>query len=134
MPGNTTGASQITMEANADFSSAQYGAVYMNTSGKAVLITDPDTIVQEPLGVIYNKPTAGANALIRKFDGSGKITVNAGESITIGDWITMSTSGMAITTAAVGQWTVGRAETAASAAGERITMIASVPIRVNSLG
>ena len=134
MPGNTTGASQITMEATADFRTTQYGGVFMNTAGLAAMITDPDTIVQEPLGVLYNNPNIGQNALIRKFDGNGKITVNAGEAISIGDWITLSTSGMAITTAAVGQWVVGRAETAAGAAGERITMISGAVHRVNSLG
>jgi len=121
------------MEAGADFRTTQYGGVYMATTGLATMITDPDAVTQEPLGVLYNNPNIGLNALIRKFDGNGKITVNAGEAISIGDWITISTSGMAITTAAVGQWTVGRAETAAGAAGERITLISNTPTRVNSL-
>ncbi len=133
MPGNTTGASQITMEAAADFRTTQYGAMYQDTSNMAAMVVNGLLVTQEPIGVLYNNPNIGLNALIRKFDGNGKVVINAGEAISVGDRITISTSGMAITANSIGAWQVGRAETAAGATGERISMWTSVPVRVNSL-
>lgn len=133
MPGNTSGASQTTLEAAADLTLAQYGAVFRNTSGLAALLESAASMSQVPLGVLYNNPNTGQNALVRKFDGNGKINMNAGEAIAIGDRIAISTSGMAITLAAVGQWIVGVAATATGAAGQRFDLDTMSPVRANSL-
>ena len=132
MPGNTTGGAQLTFEAAADLSSAQYGVVALNTSEQVGLMTGAASAAQVPTGVLYNKPIAGANALVRMFTGGGKITVQAGAAVTAGDRLTVTTSGQVITVAAVGTYMVGQAVTAAGAAGERLDMIAMSPTVVSS--
>ena len=42
--------------ANADFSSSQRKVVYMNSSQKAVLVTDNTDLTQYPIGPIANEP------------------------------------------------------------------------------
>lgn len=72
---------------------APYLAVKLNGSGKVVPIT---AVTDDPLGVLYNCPTASGTADVLSVNQPGTGKIVAGGSITVGQLITFNSSGQAV--------------------------------------
>lgn len=80
--------------AGEDLSAAQFKFVTLEADGQIDLA---DAAGERALGVLLNKPTAGAAATVAM---SGKVMVEAGASVTAGDQLQTDAAGDAITAAA----------------------------------
>ena len=80
--------------AGEDLSAAQFKFVTLEADGQIDLA---DSAGERALGVLLNKPTAGAAATVAM---SGKVMVEAGASVTAGDQLQTDAAGDAITAAA----------------------------------
>jgi hypothetical protein len=92
-------AHRLTLEAADDLSTHQYKFVALGAStktGKAVLAATAGMVT---LGVLYNKPKAGEEALIIS---GGKVKVKTGASVSAGAAITTDNAGLAVTATAGG--------------------------------
>lgn len=107
--------------AGADLSSKQYYLVKLaSTAGEVVAAgAGTDAII----GVIYNDPADGEAALIA--DG-GVLKVAGEASVSVGDWVTASSTGRAKTTTTDGDVAIGMAIDATSAAGDIIRVKAAL--------
>lgn len=83
-----------TMIAGEDLSAAQFKFVTLEADGQIDLA---DSAGERALGVLLNKPTAGAAATVAM---TGKVMVEAGASVTAGDQLQTDAAGDAITAAA----------------------------------
>ena len=83
-----------TMIAGEDLSAAQFKFVTLEADGQIDLA---DAAGERALGVLLNKPTAGAAATVAM---TGKVMVEAGASVTAGDQLQTDAAGDAITAAA----------------------------------
>ncbi len=70
-------------------------------------------------GVLQNDPDTGQPALIR-IEGVSKVVASA--AIGVGELVTSTTAGTAVTCATTGQWARGRAESASTASGQIISV------------
>lgn len=70
-----------------------------------------------PKGVLQNDPDTGQAAIVRV---RGLTKVMTGGAISVGDWISCSTAGTAVSGATTGKWCFGQAETASTASGQII--------------
>ncbi len=80
--------------AGEDLSAAQFKFVTLEADGQIDLA---DAAGERALGVLLNKPTAGAAATVAM---TGKVMVEAGASVTAGDQLQTDAAGDAITAAA----------------------------------
>ena len=80
--------------AGEDLSAAQFKFVTLEADGQIDLA---DSAGERALGVLLNKPTAGAAATVAM---TGKVMVEAGASVTAGDQLQTDAAGDAITAAA----------------------------------
>lgn len=81
----------------------QYYIVQLDASGNIEVAEGATDLI---VGVLQNKPAAGAPALYR-FLGTSKV-VSAG-SVAIGDWVTTDSAGKAVATTTDGNIVIGRA-------------------------
>jgi hypothetical protein len=81
----------------------QYYIVQLDASGNIEVAEGATDLI---VGVLQNKPAAGAAALYR-FGGTSKV-VSAG-SVAIGDWVTTDSAGKAVATTTDGNIVIGRA-------------------------
>jgi len=79
--------------AGEDLSAAQFKFVTLEADGQIDLA---DSAGERALGVLLNKPTAGAAATVAM---TGKVMVEAGASVTAGDQLQTDAAGDAITAA-----------------------------------
>ena len=96
---------------------AQYLIVRSTGQNTAALCVGSSGGASGPRGVLQDDPTSGQGCTVRRL-GFSKITASA--SITIGDKITCSTGGKALTATATGELVIGYANTAATAADQVI--------------
>lgn len=73
--------------------------------------------INGPKGVLQNDPDTGQAAIVRV---RGLTKVMTGGAIAVGDWISCSTAGTAVSGATTGKWCFGQAETASTASGQII--------------
>lgn len=101
--------------ASATLASKQYYLVKAASTAGEVIVAAAGT--DAILGVVQNDPGAGEAAAI----GVGGIVKVAGEaSVSVGDWVTSSTTGRAKTTTTDGNVVIGHALDATSSAGDII--------------
>lgn len=105
--------------ANADLSAKQFYFVQAEKIGTALKVTLAATAGQRVLGVLQNDPAAGEACLVA---GSGISKVVAEGPISVGDFVTASTAGLAITASATGYYRVGQALEAATTLGDIIAV------------
>lgn len=113
----TIGADIVTESyiAGADLSAAQFKIVKLDTTANTVIVCDGAT--DKPHGVLLNKPLSGEAAHVQY---GGRTKVQADAAVSVGAEVGTSADGQAVTKTANNDWTIGRAETAAAAAGELI--------------
>ena len=108
----------ITLVSSADLSSYQFYLMKLGASG-VELCGDG----QQAIGVLLNKPAAAnRDAEVQPITGGAKCRVIAGGEITAGAAVASDSSGRVVT-AVSGDYIVGEAEGAASAAADIITVI-----------
>lgn len=95
--------------AGEDLSAKKYFIVQLDASGNIEVAEGATDLI---VGVLQNKPQSGEAALYR-FGGTTK--VQAGGSISIGDWVTAASDGEAVATTTDGDVVIGRALEAADA-------------------
>lgn len=79
-----------------------------------------------PLGILQNDPTVvGEEATVRIL---GLSKCSAGGTVSIGDWITSTTAGQALTATTTGQRCIGKANSASTAAGQIIEVFMFGPL------
>lgn len=108
----------LSIPAGADLSAKQYN--FVKISGTGVILVAAATDV--PIGVLLNDPASGETAAVAV---SGIVKLEASAAITAGATIGTTATGTAITLAAgtdTTKYIVGRAITAAGAAGDIITV------------
>lgn len=108
----------LSIPAGADLSAKQYNFVKM--SGTGVILVAAATDI--PIGVLLNDPESGETAAVAV---SGVVKLVASAAITAGATIGTTATGTAVTLAAgtdTTKYIVGRAITAAGAAGDIITV------------
>jgi hypothetical protein len=113
----TNNTQYITRPANTDLSAKQYYCVELNTSNKALLAGANDKAV---IGVLQNDPEADEAALIAV---GGTCKVIAGEAITIGDHVTVTSTGKVEIADAADEYVIGKALETASADGDIIEIL-----------
>ena len=106
----------LSLPAAADHSSNQYKFGAVNTSGQVAVCGDG----AKADGVIYNNPAAAGRATTLAI--GGRVKVMAGGAVTVGDDLSSDASGRAVPVVS-GDFTLGTALEAASAAGDIISMI-----------
>lgn len=119
-----TSLNTFTLAAAADLSNQQYHLVRKTTAGTcnfSSLATD-----NAASGILQTKPTAAGNHCTVADGGTSKVV--AGAAITLGKHITCNGSGRAITVTS-GSMAYGRAESAAGADGDIISVRLYVPVR-----
>lgn len=92
-------AHRLSLVAGADLRTHQYKFVALGSSGTAGQAVLAGTAGMPTLGVLYNKPNTGEEALIIT---GGKVKVKAGASISAGALITTDNAGLAVTATAGG--------------------------------
>jgi hypothetical protein len=95
--------------AGEDLSEKQYFIVQLDASGDIEIGEGATDLL---VGVLQNKPESGQAATYR-FLGTSK--VQAGGSVSIGDWVTSASDGEAVATTTDGDVVIGRALEAADA-------------------
>ena len=111
---------RITLKAGADLSTSQYKFVKLDSSGNAVACSGA---TDQPIGVLQNNPASGKEAAVLV---SGGTKIVAAGSTSIGATIGTGASATAVALTAgtdTTKYAVGRALTAAGAAGEIITAV-----------
>ena len=90
----------LSVPANADLSASQFCFVAVNSSGRLIL---PATAGDDCIGVLQDKPAAAGRAgEVALLQGSGRLKVVAGASLTPGNKVQANTSGHAIVAASGG--------------------------------
>lgn len=112
-----------TYEAAADLSAKQYHFVESDTSDQ---VNACDAAGEQADGVLQNDPDASGKAATVAVGGRSK--VEAGEAISVGDDISTAADGQA-RTAVTGDVILGTARSAASNAGEIISVELTIPFR-----
>lgn len=106
----------------ANGAASQYYFVRSTAQFTATLCVGATGGSNRPVGVLQNDPTGGQGATVRMIPQGGYSKVSAGGTITLGDWLTCSTGGQAITTTTTGTYIIGYAVTASTAANQIITV------------
>lgn len=92
----------LSFTAGADLSAAQYCFVSLDANGAVVL----PSAGADCIGVLQNKPTSGQTAQVVMLNGSGRIKVKSGASLTVGQKVQAFGTGAAIV-AASGDYVLG---------------------------
>lgn len=103
-----------TLPAGEDMDDKQYYIVQLDASGDVELGEGATDLI---VGVLQNKPLDTEGAIYR-FAGTTKVVASA--AISIGDWITSTSAGKAVTTTTDKDFVVGRALEAATDDGDII--------------
>lgn len=111
--------------AAADLSSNQYYIVKTTGENTANLCTGSSGGNAGPRGVLQNDPGTSQAATVRL---AGLTKVSAGGTISIGDLVTCTTGGQALTANTTGQLCIGRANSASTAAGQLIEVFLNGPL------
>ncbi|HVB24109.1 MAG TPA: hypothetical protein VNG51_19380 [Ktedonobacteraceae bacterium] len=126
------GSTRLAYPSGTDFTSSQtvfeptYQGVKFGSGSTAGQVIPCAAATDEVLGIIMNCPIVGDSADILAINNTGSGKVASGAAITIGQYLTMDSTGRAVAatqTSAGSQPTVrvfGRALTAASAAGQLV--------------
>lgn len=116
IPGTT-----FSLLAGESLAAKQYYLVKMASTAGEVIVAAAAT--DDILGVLQNDPADGEVALI----GIGGVLKVAGEaSVSVGDWVTSSTTGRAKTTTTDGDVVLGHAIDATSSAGDIIRVVSGL--------
>jgi hypothetical protein len=112
---NTPGVIFSGLVASASLAAKQYHLVKMASTAGQVIVAAAGT--DAIIGVVQNDPAAGEAASIAV---GGVLKVAGEASVSVGDWVTSSTTGRAKTTTTDGNIVLGTAIDATSAAGDII--------------
>ena len=107
----------VTLEAGSDLSAGQFHFVLLASDGQVDLVASAGGDAD---GVLYNDPAAAGRAATVAI--SGIVKVVAGAAVAVGDKVQSDASGRAIT-AASGDHVLGKAVSAAGAAGDVISVL-----------
>lgn len=99
-------------------SNLQFYAVKNSAAGVVALSTSSTSGVGRAIGILQNDPASNEAATVRVLGYSKWV---CGEAITFGDPLTCSSSGTAFTANTTGEWVVGIAHSATTAAGQILT-------------
>ena len=106
----------LTFEAAGDLSANQFYLVVVDGNGQVAVAGDG----ADAIGVLYDKPSAQGNAAQVRI--GEVVQVAAGAAVSIGANVASDATGRAVT-ATTGEQIVGKALTAASAAGQLISVL-----------
>lgn len=98
-------------------SANQFYIVRSTGAGIVDLCTSSTGGASKPRGVLQNDPKINEAASVRVL---GLSKCSAGGTVSIGDMVTCTTGGQALTANTTGQWCIGFAESASTAAGQVI--------------
>ena len=107
----------LSYTAGASFASNQFYIVKSTAADTVTLCTGSSGGINGPRGVILNDPLSGESAVVRRL---GRTKLNAGGVIAVGAQVTSTTGGQGLAATSTGEWCIGRANTASTAAGQVI--------------
>jgi hypothetical protein len=93
------GSSRVSAPSGADFTSggttfnAPYSVVKLNGSGQVVSVA---ATTDDPLGILYNCPTASGTADVVAINAQGSVKIQCGGNISLGAYVTFNSSGLAV--------------------------------------
>ena len=109
------------LTASATLAAKQYYLVKMASTAGEVIVAAANT--DDILGVLQNDAAADEPVAIGI---GGVLKVSAEASVSVGDWVTSSTTGRAKTTTTDGDVVIGHAIDASSAAGDIIRVVSAL--------
>lgn len=110
------GSSRLNFPSGADFTvgGTTFNAPYSIVKLSAGKVVQSAAATDKHIGVLYNCPDANGTADVLSINASGTAKVQAGGTISVGNFITANASGLAVATTSAGDFVIGIAVEAAS--------------------
>lgn len=111
-------------KAEGDISASQFCALKVGTVANGLVVAGAG---DQPVGILYNKPSASGQPVELCIDGIAKVAY--GGTVADGDWVKADASGKAVTTTTTGDKVIGKARKAGASGdtGEVLLDFTHVP-------